>query len=281
MTSQERRPGAEAAIDRTTHWLEKVVRERHAAPFLKGPLDYTAWAWAALVGALARAGEGDTKRREKLAPVLATAIDELVKCRDPDGGWSYLIAEGLPGTSKQTASMSFTTAFALHALLDARDADLSIPDGALEGAVARLLQCRGEDGAFGYLAAADPLRDGAAGRGPQCAHALARAHGADGDLHVALERFRVFLPRLAHERGHTLMHCGPQAEGSHWILFDLWSAAAAARELPAPERPPWRALLVPEILAARRVDGSFCDMPLLGPACGTAQALLALEALAP
>lgn len=281
LSTHERRPGAEAALEKASRWLAEVVRKRHASPFLHGPLDYTAWAWAALVGSLARASEGDSRRREDLAPALAIAVDELVKCRDPDGGWSYLTADGLLSPAKQTASMSFTTAFALHALLDARDADLTIPDGALEGGIARLQQCRGEDGAFGYAAGADPLRDGAAARGPQCAHALARASVGANDLRAALTRFRTFLPRLVHERGHTLMHCGPQAEGSHWILFDLWTAAAAVRELPAAERPPWRSLLLPEILAARRIDGSFCDMPLLGPACGTAQALLALEALNP
>jgi hypothetical protein len=279
LTTQLRRPGAEAAIERSSRWLEHVAGQRRATPFQKGPLDYTAWAWAALVGSLARASEGDPRRRERLAPTLATAIDELVKCRDADGGWSYLTTEGLLAAPKQCASMSFTTAFALHALLDARDAALEVPECALEGAIARLEQLRGEDGAFGYLAAGDPLRDGAALRGPQCAHALLRAGEREGDLDGALERFRLFLPRLSHERGHTLMHCGPQGEGSHWILFDLWTAAAAARELPADERPPWRSLLLPEILATRRIDGSFCDMPLLGPACGTAQALLALDAL--
>jgi hypothetical protein len=280
LTTQIERSGAEAAVEKTAHWLAQVVRQRHATPFIKGPLDYTAWAWGAVVGSLARASDGNSKRREELAPALATAIEELVKCRDPDGGWSYLTAEGLLASPRQTASMSFTTAFALHALLDARDAELAVPDGALEGGIARLVQCRGEDGAFGYLAASDPLRDGAALRGPQCAHALMRASVGEADLRAALDRFREILPRLVHERGHTLMHCGPQAEGSHWILFDLWTAAAATRELSAADRAPWRSLLLPEILAARRIDGSFCDMPLLGPACGTAQALLALEALA-
>ena len=281
LTTQAARRGAAEAIASSSRWLVQVVEQRHATPFLKGPLDYTAWAWAAVVGSLARASEGDPKRKRELAPALATAIEELAKCRDADGGWSYLTPEGLLAAPKQCASMSFTTAFALHALLDARDASLPVPDSVVEDGITRLEQCRGDDGAFGYLGGADPLRDAASLRGPQCAHALLRAGERANDLQGALERFRLFLPRLTHERGHTLMHCGPQGEGSHWILFDLWTAAAAARELPAAERAPWRSLLLPEILAARRIDGSFCDMPLLGPVCGTAQALLALEALEP
>jgi hypothetical protein len=276
------RPGAAPAFERALQFLATTVAARRKAPFAASALDYSPWAWAALVGALARASEGDEARKGKLAPSLAAAIEGLSGCVAKDGGFTYITGTSLAAAPGATPSTSFTTAYVLHALLDARDAELPIDEGLLDGALALLAKCKGGDGAFSYVAQADPLRDGAALRGPLCVHALLRAGNADErELAAALEKFRERLPVLAHERHHTLMHCGPQGEGSHWLLFDLWTAAAAARELPADARAPYRALLLPEVLAARRADGAFCDMPLLGPACGTAQALLALRELEP
>ena len=276
------RPRAPEAFERALGFLSKAVVARRKSPFNPGVLDYSPWAWSALVSALARASEGDAARKEKLAPTLAAAVEGLAACATKDGGFTYITATTLATQPGAAPSTSFTTAYALHALLDARDAELPFDEALLDGALALLAKCKGGDGAFAYTVLGDPLRDGAVFRGPLCVHALLRAGNADErDLAAALEKFRDRLAVLTHERGHTLMHCGPQGEGSHWILFDLWTAAAAARELPADARAPYRALLLPEVLAARRADGAFCDMPLLGPACGTAQALLALRELKP
>ena len=274
------RPRAQETFERAVGFLAKAVAARRQTPFNTGVLDYAPWAWSALVSALAHASEGDEARKEKLAPTLAAAIEGLAGCAAKDGGFTYITGKSLAAEPGATPSTSFTTAYALHALLDARDAELPFDEGLLDGALALLAKCKGDDGAFAYTARGDPLRDGAVFRGPLCVHALLRAGNADErDLAAALAKFRDRLAHLTHERHHVLMHCGPQGEGSHWILFDLWTAAAAARELPADARAPYRSLLLPEILAARRADGAFCDMPLMGPACGTAQALFALREL--
>ena len=73
------------------------------------------------------------------------------------------------------------------------------------------------------------------------------------------------------------MHCGAQGQGSHYILFDYAWAAATAAELPPDGET--RVRLTQLLLDCRRDDGSFLDTPVNGPAYGTAQALLALDAL--
>jgi hypothetical protein len=75
------------------------------------------------------------------------------------------------------------------------------------------------------------------------------------------------------------MHCGPEGQGSHYILFDLWTAALAVAELPAKERAPYRTLLVDALMQLRSDEGGFRDTPFLGWDCGTALALMALDAL--
>jgi hypothetical protein len=52
------------------------------------------------------------------------------------------------------------------------------------------------------------------------------------------------------------------------------------RELPEKERAPYRALLVDDLMKLRSEEGAFRDTPILGWDCGTALALLALDALA-
>jgi hypothetical protein len=126
--------------------------------------------------------------------------------------------------------------------------------------------------------AEDPA--GAAGRGPLCELALLRAGRSGEDrLRAALARFFEHSATLAKEAGKALMHCGAAGQGCHYVLYDYATAARAIAALPAAERRPQRARLLALLDATRRADGAFFDTPILGPACGTALALLALAEL--
>lgn len=63
------------------------------------------------------------------------------------------------------------------------------------------------------------------------------------------------------------------------MLYDYATAARAIATLPPAERAPFRARLSTLVAATRRTDGAYIDTPILGPACGTALALLALAEL--
>ena len=75
------------------------------------------------------------------------------------------------------------------------------------------------------------------------------------------------------------MHTGSGGQGSHYLMFDYATAAAAVADLPPNERAAFRPALLEEILACRLVDGSFLDNPMLGRPYGAAMALTAFERL--
>ena len=78
---------------------------------------------------------------------------------------------------------------------------------------------------------------------------------------------------LSKELGKVLMHTGPAAQGSHYILFDYANAAAAIAELPKLERRRYREPLMEDLLRARTEDGGFLDNPSRGIPFGAGMAL--------
>ena len=76
----------------------------------------------------------------------------------------------------------------------------------------------------------------------------------------------------------TLMHCGPEGQGSHYLMFDYATATAAYESLPG-KKERYRKMLLSQILAARTDAGSYLDNPLLGDHYGTAMGLWSLEHL--
>ncbi len=86
---------------------------------------------------------------------------------------------------------------------------------------------------------------------------------------------------LTKQLGRALMHAGPQAEGSHWVLFDYATASEATTVLSADERARYAESILTDVLSSRRADGSYLDNLILGREMGTAMALLAFENLRP
>ena len=239
-------------------------------------MDYRVWAHAYAARCLARcldAGLGDAA---ELRALLREQVDALVGLQRPSGGWTYLL--GAAGE----LSISFVTAAVLLALGDARDVGVEVPAPALARALDRLEAMRLDDGGYAYLGGPagnqpGPL-PGAAGRAPLCALALQRWGRLDlAGLRAGLDTFVTHRAALWTERGKVLMHTGPEAQGSHYLLFDLSCAAEAVAALPPEERAPWSAPLHELLDGLHTAGGAFVDTPLLGPCVGSG---FALEVLA-
>jgi hypothetical protein len=247
-------------------------------------MDYTVWSHPCALLLAAECGPPDDASRALVQDALA----ELMRKKKPTGGWSYYLSGSVAGSATPyEISMSFTTALVVRALVSAKAAGFSVESDLVADAADALEGMRRDDGRFVYLAEHQSglleggTRGDAAGRGPACTLALLEVERADSDeLLASLREFVEHLPLLEREQGKALMHCGPAAEGSHYLLFDYWQAAEAVATLPKAERDAWGERVRLAVLAARNVDGSFVDNPSVGRAAGTAMALLALQAAA-
>jgi hypothetical protein len=277
-------PRLESAIRRALGWL----REAASRPTVFSGLAYDVWCEAALLSCAAGAIDAGYVDPDEWYDTLHAVTQALLSRQRKGGGFTYYGGADLarPDAALEI-SFSFVTAFAIRGLRGAQAMGIELPEGALERAVDCLARSRNDDGTFEYSLhhraegsgrGTAPL--GAAGRGPLCSLELFRAGRADGpSLASSVEFFVQHRDRYAREQGKTLMHCGPQAEGSHYLLFDYWLAAEAARELEASSRAVALRPLQELVLAARCEDGSFVDNPIVGHHAGTAMALLALQAL--
>ncbi len=283
------RPGCTEAAARAQRALLEARRSaaRWPAPL---PMDYAAWslsAWLELLAAALEAGSGDPDELRGLGSELAR---ELLELQRTNGGWSYFYSVSFePDAAQLEQSISFVTAAVMLALMRAHETGIEVDAEALERGLDCLEAMRDEDGLFAYLlwpfqerAPKEALVAGAAGRSPACELALFRGERSDRErLRRALELFFRHGSGLAKERGKALMHCGPEGQGCHYVLFDYALAAQALAELPADERGPLRERMLALLQGTRRSDGSFLDAPVLGPTSGTALALSALRALEP
>lgn len=248
-------------------------------------MDYRCWSHPLelrLCAALARHGMLDPARPDAL---FEHALAGMTRLQKPDGGWGYYLTGDLSKPdAPPSPSMSFTTAGALLALVDAREAGFDVPQPLIDGAIRHLEATRNDDGTFEYWLTGAPRPGaavGAAGRAPVCTLALVRAGATEAaDLVPALALFSEHRALLAHEAGKLLMHCGPGGLGSHYPFYDYLGAAESLAHLPAGERGRRRLELLEVLLAARGADGSYLDNPLIGRATATGQALLALDAAA-
>jgi hypothetical protein len=184
--------------------------------------------------------------------------------------------------------MSFTTATVLLALLEADEAGLDVPARLVEGGTACLAAMRDDSGNFEYLRLGDAALAGpvnpqaSAARGPVCTLALIRSGKLKPDSIVpALESYIQFLPAFGDEARKALMHAGPAAQGSHYLLYDYSTAADAIRacagdEVPSAVRNRARTEILRQLGRCRNADGSFMDNPLIGCQAGTGLAAFAL-----
>ncbi|NOT31070.1 MAG: hypothetical protein HOP15_11535, partial [Planctomycetes bacterium] len=261
---------------------------RNSAPTY---MTYEVWSDALaleLVVDLLEAGAGPADKGAELRALGSALAEALAARQRTNGGWSYFQAATLEeGATKLEQSISFVTATVVLALTRALDAGVEFDEEMLEHGLDALEATRSEAGVFAYMLWSFQTRapdEGkpaeAAGRAPLCELALLRGGRSDVQrMHAAVEQFFEHSAALAREAGKALMHSGPEGQGCHYVLYDFASAARAIAALPAAEQKPYRARLLALLDATRRTDGAFFDTPVLGPASGTALALLAFAEL--
>jgi len=280
--------GVRAAAERALGFLQRSIVRSKGTSDTAGFMDYEVWSCAMMLRFVARCSETRVGERDELRRAAKWLVGELRRKLRPGGGWSYYLTTDVESASpRDQQSISFVVGAVTLALLRAEETKLTDAKELVDGALGCLERMRGEDGVFAYMLGAEaraprksPTEAGDAGRGPGCELALLRGKRSDPErLERALALFREHSASLMRERGKVLMHCGPEAQGCHYILFDLWTAALAVAQLPAKERAPYRTVLVDALMQLRSSEGGFRDTPILGWDCGTALALLALAAL--
>lgn len=282
------RTEAAKAVDKAIDYLLRIrEKEKEEEPEIYF-MDYVFWKRTYVLWFFADCLKAGIDGAEKLKPAMAELVEHLRKVQKPGGGWNYLITQDLENPEAvPNISMSFTTASVLMALLDTRESGIAVPDKMIDDAVDCLKFALNDNKTFEYIVYHDlddlPRRTpvaGAAGRGPVCS--LAMYLGGKGDLDTirqTLDLFMVHRHTYSKEQGKTLMHAGPEAQGSHYLMFDYAYAAEAIMKLPEEERAQYAYPLLDQILAARTIEGSYVDNPLLGWFYGTAMALLAFQQL--
>lgn len=277
--------GAAPAIERALAFLLAAYERMHSAPPQPSFMDYSVWSLPCLIDLFCECVEKDLRERADLEPVLARLFADLVARQREIGGWSYY-ASSDPTTDQPTLeiAMSFTTAAVLRACLHAKSAGFEPPQELLERGLDCLERMRDEEGDFAYLAwstdAIDTNPEGAAGRAPTCELALLDGGRSSAErVRQALDIFLAHRGTYSKELGKSLMHTGPDGQGSHYLLFDYAGAAASLGAIERRERARYRAALLEDVLRAHREGGAFVDNPMLGTASGTALALLALAEL--
>jgi hypothetical protein len=280
-------PRVGAALDRAVAWCLRAQAARTADPDPVHFMDYSPWSDGALLSFFAAALAAGTDEDEALRRIMKDLVTGLAPKQRRGGGFSYFLTTDLTKrTQPEDQSISFTTAFVLHGILAAKAAGITVPDALPKSVAACLVDMHHPNGSFEYMRSAGAKGHGAspvigaAGRGPLCAHALLRQGSGDMDsLRASLDVLMRHRADLGRERRKTLMHTGREALGSHYIMFDYATAAAAVGTLPEQERGRHRAWLIEDILACRLEDGSYMDNPILGRAFGAAMALHAFESL--
>lgn len=279
-----------ASVEKSIAYITGAWEEWKSAEERPYFMDYSVYAMSYALWFLAdcvEAGQSSRERFDKFAAELIAGIG--LKQKD-GGGWSYYITSDLKTFDRPlNQSISFYTAVGLCALLKGRDAGFDVPPEMIEKAAGCLDRMRNPDGTFEYFLWHDredaprstPI-PGAAGRGPFCATTL--LHEGRGEIdHVrtALDQFIQFRDLFSHEQGKSLMHCGPDGQGSHYLMFDYANCAAAVGRLPKKERGKYRGPLLEQILGARTAEGTYIDNPMLGPHYGAGMALIAFDHLIP
>ena len=276
--------------------LGRALRFLVANDDLKKPEDWdldTVWGHIyglqGLARALARAEVGDAELRASMKRSAQHHLQRLVELRTPIGGWGYYTMDAWP---EPEWTVSFTTAAALLALLDAKAAGLDVPPDAVTKAAAVVARCRLPDGAYDY--SVDPLPStarrryveslntlkGSIGRSQCCNLALARCDGrvAPRELTAGLDDFFRYQRFLEIARQRPIPHEAYYQVASYFYFFGQFYASEVLAQLPPDAARPYAQRLAAQVAAKQEVDGAMWDhyMHDHGKAYGTAYGLLAL-----
>jgi len=257
------------AVDRAVDYLIE-----HAA--VKRPSEWdTMNSWAYMYGlqALARAyvdpRYADSPRREQCRQTGELLLRKLAECQALNGGWGYLEFDP-PRTRHQQWATSFTTAAAIIAMEDARQAGFDVDDDVIRRAVRGVERCRLPSGAYTYSipAIADPRHSewidqikGSLGRIQVCNLALLLV-----GREVPEQRIKAGLTYLFKHhrfldiaRNKPIPHETFYLNSGYFYLFGHYYAARLVNQLPAGQREEYWPRLRYEVAKLQQKDGSMYD----------------------
>jgi len=216
----------------------------------------------------------------------------LKKYQSPRGGWGYY-ANPNAGWRPEWAT-SFTTAAAVLAIIEAREAGLSIDDKVLAAGVRAVKRSRLPNKAYDYNVSAIPRHmrlesinqvKGSLGRIQVCNLALYRAGEeiTEDDLVWGLVQFVKHHKFLDVARNKPIPHEAYYANAAYFYLFAHYYAAQVLELLPAEKRARFAPHIQAGVLRARQKDGSMWDFWIASNsrAYGTAFGAMGLELTVP
>ncbi len=290
MLRMENRPRAQRAAERAAQWLinqREVLNNEDAPPVVF--MDYAVWSRAYCVFFLSECLERGVGDAEAVRAEIKNCLQDLADRQQQNGGWSYYLSTQVGGQAAPQ-SISFTSATVVMAWEKAVEAGVEIDGDILDRGLACMEALRSDEGTFAYflngadIETATPASmgiEGSAARGPVCSLSLIR--GGRESWEEMVPRMEMYVDKLAvfgKEHHKALMHAGPNAQGSHYLLYDYSTGAEALRqgwsELPKDLRKKMHKTILRELRRCLNDDGSFVDNPLMGTDTCTGLALTAL-----
>ena len=234
-----------------------------------------------------------TELEEELRASGARLLAGLAKYQSPRGGWGYY-SDSISNWRPDWAT-SFTTAVAVLAMVEAKEAGLEVDPHVFETGVRALERSRLPNGAYDYEVGAVPRHmrlesinqvKGSLGRIQVCNLALYRAKSSLislDDLVEGLEQFVKHHKFLDVARNKPIPHEAYYANAAYFYLFAHYYAARVLRVLPEEERAKFAPHVRAGILKTQQKDGSMWDFWIASNtrAYGTAFGALGLEKAQP
>jgi hypothetical protein len=283
--------------DETLQAADKAVDYliKHAA--VKRPSEWdTMNSWAYIYGAQALASAyihpryAGTPRREQCRDVGEELLARLAACQAPNGGWGYL-EFNIPRTPRQQWSTSFTTAAAIIAMLDARQAGFEVDDAVVQRAARAVAHCRLPSGAYTYSVPVipDPRHSewidqvkGSLSRIQECNLALLMAgyEVTEDRIRTGMEQFFRYHRFLDIACNKPIPHENFYYNSGYFYLFGHYYAARLVRRLPKEQWEEYWPRLRYEVVKMQQKDGSTWDydMHAYHKPYGTAFTVLTLAA---
>jgi hypothetical protein len=281
---------AQAAAERALNWLiqQREVLNREESPPVVF-MDYTVWSRSYCVYFLAECLEQNIGDAEAVRAEIKNCLKDLADRQQGNGGWSYYLSTQVGGEAA-AQSISFTSATVVMAWEKAKAVGVEIDEEILNRGLACMEALRSENHTFAYFLNGADIEtstqasagiEGSAARGPSCALSLVR--GGRENWEQMVPRFELYIQKLSifgDQHHKALMHAGPAAQGSHYLLYDYSTGAEALREgwdhLPKDLRKTARNTIMRELRRCLNADGSFIDNPLMGTDTCTGMALATL-----
>jgi hypothetical protein len=165
--------GVQSALDRAWPYLND---EKNMA---LDDADEIIWGYAYRISYFARLAAADAARKDACLAKMKELVAAVAKLQKRTGIWRH------------EYDAPFTTATVLHALWEAKQAGVDVPDAAVDKALDALASCRTDKGVFsyGYPPRGATAVQGSAGRMPLCELALFLSRRSkQADLHAAAEK---------------------------------------------------------------------------------------------